>query len=76
MKGGLMTESVTLTVTGMKCSGCEANITGKLKSLDGVLMAVASRADKEVKVEFDAKKTTTDAIKAVIAQAGYTVQDF
>jgi copper chaperone len=69
-----MSESATLTVTGMKCGGCETNVSGKLKALDGVLSATASRLDKEVKVEFDSQKTTVDTIKAAIREAGYGVE--
>lgn len=58
----------------MKCGGCETNVSGKLKDLEGVLSATASRLDKEVRVEFDSQKTTVDAIKAVIIQAGYSVE--
>lgn len=69
-----MSETVTLSVTGMKCSGCEANVTAKLDAIDGVLMVRASSKDKEVTVEFDAEKTSVDAIKVAIAAAGYVVE--
>jgi len=51
-----MTESVSLTVTGMKCGGCEANVTSKLEAIDGVLSVNASSKNNEVNVEFDAEK--------------------
>jgi copper chaperone len=69
-----MTESVELTVTGMKCGGCEANVKTKLNAIAGVLMVNASSRDKKVSVEFDAEKTGLDAIKAAIAEAGFTVE--
>ncbi len=70
-----MIESVVLTVTGMKCGGCETNVMGKLEALNGVMSVKASHKDKEVSVEFDAEKTTLDAIKDAIADAGFTVTD-
>jgi copper chaperone len=70
-----MIESATLAVTGMKCGGCENNVTTKLKTLDGVKSAIASSKDKEVKVEFDSGKTNLDAIANAIAEAGYTVEE-
>lgn len=69
-----MTESVSLTVTGMKCGGCEANVTSKLEAIDGVLSVNASSKDKEVNVEFDAEKTNLDAITKAITDAGFTVE--
>jgi len=69
-----MSETVTLSVSGMKCGGCEANVTGKLNGIDGVLTAKASSKDKEVIVEYDAEKTDLDAIKEAIAAAGYVVE--
>ena len=69
-----MTESVSLTVIGMKCGGCETNVTTKLKAIDGVLSVNASSKDKEVNVEFDAEKTSLDAITGAIIDAGFTVE--
>lgn len=68
-----MSESVSLTVTGMKCGGCESNVSNKLKTLDGVQSVTASSKDKAVNVEFDANKTSLKAIAQAIAEAGYTV---
>jgi copper chaperone len=70
-----MTESASLTVTGMKCGGCENNVTTKLKTLEGVKSAAASSKDKEVKVEFDAEQTSLAAITQAITDVGYTVVD-
>ncbi|MDP1773127.1 MAG: heavy-metal-associated domain-containing protein [Methylobacter sp.] len=69
-----MTESVSLTVIGMKCGGCETNVTAKLKAIEGVLSVSASSKDKEVDVEFDAGKTSLDAITDAIIEAGFTVE--
>lgn len=69
-----MTESVSLTVIGMKCGGCETNVTNKLKAIDGVLSVQASSQDKAVNVEFDAEKTSLDVITEAIIDAGFTVE--
>jgi copper chaperone len=68
-----MIESASLTVTGMKCGGCESNVSNKLKTLDGVQSVSASSKDKAVSVEFDANKTSLTAIAQAITEAGYTV---
>jgi copper chaperone len=70
-----MTETASLTVTGMKCGGCENNVTSKLLALDGVKTASASSKEKAVNVEFDPDKTSLDAIKQAITDVGYTVGD-
>jgi copper chaperone len=69
-----MIESVVLSVSGMKCGGCETNVTAKLNAVDGVLTVQASSKDKTVSVEFDSEKTSLAAITNVIQAAGYLVQ--
>jgi copper chaperone len=70
-----MTELASLTVTGMKCGGCENNVTTKLKTLEGVKSATASSKNQEVKVEFDREQTSLKAIAQAITDVGYTVVD-
>jgi copper chaperone len=70
-----MTESLILTVEGMKCGGCEANITNKLNSLAGVESVTASRITKEVKIDYDSGVTDQNAIAKAISEAGYNVVD-
>jgi copper chaperone len=69
-----MIESVVLTVTDMKCGGCETNITGKLEAVNGVISVKASFKDNEVSVEYDTEKTSLDTIKGIIIGAGFTVE--
>ena len=69
-----MIETVILTVTDMKCGGCETNITGKLEAINGVMSVKASFKDKVVSVEYDAEKTSLDTIKGTITGAGFTVK--
>ena len=69
-----MIETVILTVTDMKCGGCETNVTGKLEAIDGVISVKASFKDKEVSVEYDTEKTSLDTIKSIIAGAGFRVE--
>ena len=69
-----MAESVALAVTGMKCGGCEDNVKTKLNAVDGVVSVEASHKENTVNVEFDADKTTAEAITAVISEAGFVVE--
>ncbi|MDD5461874.1 MAG: heavy-metal-associated domain-containing protein [Methylococcales bacterium] len=70
-----MNQSIVITVTGMKCGGCETSVTNKLKAINGVSSVKASHKDNEVIVEFDAEKTSLDIIEDAIAEAGFTVTD-
>ena len=69
-----MSESITLTVTGMRCGGCETNVTNKLQAIDGVLSVSASSKNNEVNVDFDSGKTSLDAITSTITDAGFSVE--
>lgn len=68
-----MSESVVLEVTGMKCGGCESNVTSKLTGLDGVISVKADHKAKQVAVSFDAAKTNVDTITQTIVAAGFDV---
>ena len=68
-----MIESVVLTVTDMKCGGCETNVTGKLTAIDGVISVQASFKEDTVSIDFDNEKTTLDNIKDTIVGAGFPV---
>ena len=69
-----MSESVSLTVIGMKCGGCENTVTAKLTSLAGVLSVKASHQDKRVDVEFDPVEIDLDDIEDAIIDAGFRVE--
>ncbi len=69
-----MTESVSLTVTGMKCGGCENNVTTKLLALAGVISVKVSHQAKQVDVEYDPLQVELDEIEDTISGAGFTVE--
>ncbi|MEQ1635319.1 MAG: heavy-metal-associated domain-containing protein [Methylococcales bacterium] len=69
-----MSESAILTVTGMKCGGCETNVTGKLTALAGVKAVKAEHKENRVSVEFDGAQTSLEAIEQVIKAAGFDVE--
>ncbi|MCX7099127.1 MAG: heavy-metal-associated domain-containing protein [Methylococcales bacterium] len=70
-----MAESVVLSVTGMKCGGCEANVTGKLEAVNGVESVKAAFKENTVAVDYDPELTSLAALKDVITGAGFTVTD-
>lgn len=70
-----MIETCVLTVTGMKCGGCENNVTEKLTALEGVISVTASSKENQVSVEFDSDKTNQGVIEDSISAAGFTVEE-
>jgi copper chaperone len=73
IRSEFMSESVVLNVTGMKCGGCEANVTGKLSTLAGVTAVKAEHKENRVTVAFDATQTNIEDIKQAIIAAGFGV---
>jgi copper chaperone len=69
-----MAESIELTVTGMKCGGCETNVKSKVGAVEGVLSVAASSKEKKVGVTYDSAKTNLASIKTAITEAGFTVE--
>ncbi len=70
-----MTISVKLTVTGMKCGGCEANIKKELGDKEGIESIDTSHVDDYVGVVFDDAVISEDDIIELIEKAGFTVED-
>ncbi len=69
-----MSESISLAVAGMKCGGCESNVKTKLNAIDGVISVEAMNKENKVDVEFDAEKTSVEAISQAITDAGFVVE--
>lgn len=69
-----MTESVSLTVSGMKCGSCESNVKTRLSSIAGVKSVNAMSKENKVDVEFDELKTNIETITKAITDVGYVVE--
>lgn len=67
-----MNHTVTLTVTGMTCGGCENAVTRALGRLPGVERVSASHAAREVTITFDDALVSLSRIREGIAALGYT----
>ena len=68
-----MIENKILSVSGMKCGGCEANVVGKLSPIAGVLSVVADHKANQVTVQFDDQITDLNNLIKVVTDAGFTV---
>lgn len=68
-----MANKVELTVEGMSCAGCEANLRFALSSLPGVEPAKAYYRVKRVEVVFEPALTSEEELRGAIKEIGYTV---
>jgi len=68
-----MSQSASLTVSGMKCGGCENSIVTKVSAIAGVSTVQAFHKENRVDVEFDPAQTDLDEIEDVITDAGFKV---
>lgn len=68
-----MASEVELSVDGMSCAGCEANLRFALSALTGVRRAKADFRAKTVEVAFDPALTSEDEVRRTIEEMGYTV---
>ncbi len=66
-------DTITLTVTGMTCGGCEHAVKRALARLAGVGEVAASHVEERVVVTFDPQAASPDAIRSKIEALGYTV---
>lgn len=70
-----MTTKVELTVTGMKCGGCENTIKEALVGKPGIIAIDSSHGDNWVEVEYDEATLEEDDVIELIENAGFTVED-
>ena len=66
-------EKIELTVTGMSCAGCAANVERALKGLGGVIEAYVNLATAKATVVFDPGRVTRSDLVRAIRNAGYGV---
>ena len=62
-----------LKVSGMTCTGCEQRIAKALSRLEGVVRSTANHQTGQVRVVFDATRTSEQPVRSAIEQAGYEV---
>jgi Cu+-exporting ATPase len=64
----------TFPVAGMRCGNCEASVERALAAVDGVLEVEASAGEDRVTVSWVPERTGPEAMAAVLAEAGYTME--
>ena len=66
-------EQLALRVNGMTCTGCEQRIERLLAQVEGVVRSAADHRAARVTVVFDPARTSAQAVRARLTQAGYEV---
>jgi len=65
-------EKQVVTVEGMSCGHCKNAVEKAVRGLAGVAAAEVDLAAKTLTVEFEAAKISLAAIKAAVAEEGFT----
>ena len=65
------TQTVTLSVTRMKCATCPITVKKALNKVEGVENIEVNLEKKEALVTFDDAKTTVEALVEATTNAGY-----
>ncbi|MEI6355262.1 MAG: heavy-metal-associated domain-containing protein [Methylococcus sp.] len=65
--------TISLTVGGMKCGGCEKTVQDATSSVSGVISVKAFHQENRVEVVFDESLVSLAAIQKVIADKGYPI---
>ena len=66
-------ERTTISVTGMHCAACAANIEDSLRKVEGVSKAAVNFATEKAYVEYNPEKATHQALEQVIEKVGYGI---
>ncbi|MBI4833865.1 MAG: cation-translocating P-type ATPase [Planctomycetes bacterium] len=67
--------NITMSVEGMHCPSCAANIERSIEHLSGVVKASVNFASSEVAVQYDPQRVDMDQIKKAVAKPGYKVRE-
>jgi copper chaperone len=66
-------ETTTIPVKGMTCMGCVSSIKRVLGGITGIAQAEVSLEKAQATVSYDPAKTSLQAIKSAITDAGYDI---
>ena len=69
------TETVRLHVSGMTCTGCQARIEKKLRSIPGVESADVRLRERTAVISYDPGRTGPEEFKAAVEALGYSVRE-
>lgn len=69
----MTTQTITLKIDGMTCSGCVKSVTNALNQVQGVSQVNVSLEQNNAVISFDESQTNEIALKQAIEDAGYDV---
>ena len=64
-------QTITLSVSGMTCTGCARSAAGALRKQNGVASAEVSLETGKAQIEFDPAQVSVAQLKAALEAAGY-----
>ena len=71
LEGEVTMTHATLDIQGMSCGGCSSSVQTALTRIDGVVTAEVSHSTGKAQVDFDAARTSTEALVAAVDELGY-----
>lgn len=70
-EAGANTATVSLSIEGMTCAGCENTVCTSLEKVPGVKSVTASHTDGKAVIEIEPGKVDTAMLKEAVNGAGY-----
>lgn len=68
-------ENITLTINGMKCTGCSQRVERALKNTDGIKDVSVDLESKKAKISYNKDEISVEKICETIADAGFEVEE-
>jgi copper chaperone CopZ len=67
-------ENITLTINGMKCTGCSQRVERALKNTDGIEDASVNLETREANITYNKDVITYDEICETIVEVGFEIE--
>ncbi len=68
-------ENITLTINGMKCTGCSQRVEKALKNTDGIKDASVDLESKKAKISYNKDEISVKQICETITDVGFEVEE-
>ena len=68
-------ENITLTINGMKCTGCSQRVERALKNTDGIKDASVDLESKKANISYNEDEISVKQIREIITDVGFEVED-
>ena len=68
-------ENITLTINGMKCTGCSQRVERALKNTDGIKDASVDLDSRKAKISYNKDEISVQQICETITDVGFGVEE-